>query len=68
MARKHETRGTSYDTKSRSYWLTVHYLGLGYPAETVAEIVGMSVEYVRGVEELESGYRRLTILRHVDSV
>lgn len=43
MAREHETRGTSYDTKSRSYWLTVHYLGLGYPAETVAEIVGMSV-------------------------
>lgn len=57
MARKHETRGTSYDTKSRSYWLTVHYLGLGYPAEAVAEIVGMSVEYVRGVEECESRCR-----------
>lgn len=57
MARKHETRGTSYDTKSRSYWLTVHYLGLGYPAETVAKIVGMSDDYVRAVESLEARYR-----------
>ena len=57
MARKHEIRETAHDTKSRSYWLTVHYLGLGCPAETVAEIVGMSVEYVRGVEEYESRCR-----------
>lgn len=57
MARKHEIRETPYDTKSSPYRLTVHYLGLGYPAETVAEIVGMSVEYVRGVEEYESKYR-----------
>lgn len=57
MARKHEIRETPHDTKSRSYWLTVHYLGLGYSVETVAEIVGMSVEYVRGVEEHESRCR-----------
>lgn len=57
MARKHEIRETPHDTKSRIYRLAVHYLGLGYPAETVAEIVGTSVEYVRGVEEYESRYR-----------
>lgn len=57
MARKHEIRETPHDTKSRAYRLSVHYLGLGYPAETVAEIVGMSVEYVRGVEEYESRCR-----------
>lgn len=57
MARKHEIRETPHDTKSITYRLTVHYLGLGYPAETVSEIVGMSVEYVRGVEENESRYR-----------
>lgn len=43
MARKHEIRETPHDTKSRIYRLAVHYLGLGYPAETVAEIVGTSV-------------------------
>lgn len=57
MARKHEIRETPHDTQSRTYRLTVHYLGLGYSVETVAEIVGMSVEYVRGVEEHESRYR-----------
>lgn len=57
MARKHEMRETMHDTKSRTYRLTVHYLDLGCPAETVAEIVGMSVEYVRGVEEYESRCR-----------
>ena len=57
MARKHETRETPHDTKSITYRLTVHYLGMGYPAETVSEIVGMSVEYVRGVEEHEARYR-----------
>lgn len=51
MARKHEIRETPHDTKSRTYRLTVHYLDLGYPAETVAEIVAISVEYVRGVHE-----------------
>lgn len=50
-------RETTHDTKSRTYRLTVHYLDLGCPAETVAEIVGMSVEYVRGVEEYESRCR-----------
>lgn len=54
---KHEIRETTHDTKSRTYRLTVHYLDLGCPAETVAEIVGMSVEYVRGVEEYESRCR-----------
>lgn len=57
MAREHEIRETPHDTKSRTYQITVHYLGLGYPAETVAEIVGMSVEYVRGVAEYESRCR-----------
>lgn len=57
MVRKHEIRETPHDTKSIAYRLTVHYLGLGYPAETVSEIVGMSVEYVRGVEEHEARYR-----------
>lgn len=57
MARKHEIRETPHDTRSRTYQLTVHYLNLGYPAETVAEIVGMGVEYVRGVEEYESRCR-----------
>lgn len=45
------------DGKRERCWLTVHYLDLGCPAETVAEIVGMSVEYVRGVEEYESRCR-----------
>ena len=57
MARKHEIQETPHDTKSMTYRLTVHYLGLGYPAGTVSEIVGTSVEYVRGVEENESRYR-----------
>lgn len=57
MARKHEIRETPHDTKSRTYQLAVHYLDLGCPAETVAEIVGMGVEYVRGVEEYESRCR-----------
>lgn len=35
-----------------------HYIfDLGYPAETVAKIVGVSVEYVRSVEELALRYR-----------
>lgn len=35
-----------------------HYIfDLGYPAETVAEIFGVSVEYVRSVEEIASRYR-----------
>ena len=43
---------------SDTYRLTAHYLfDLEYPAETVAEIVGMSVEYVRAVERLEVRYR-----------
>lgn len=57
MARKHEIRETTHDTKSRTYRLTVHYLGLGYPAETVAKIVCMSDDYVRAVESLEARYR-----------
>lgn len=57
MARKHESREMTHDTESRTYQLTVHYFGLGYPAETVAEIVGTSVEYARGVEEYESMFR-----------
>lgn len=57
MARRHKIRETPHDTTSQTYQLTVHYLGLGYPADTVAQIVGMSVEYVRGVEEYESRYR-----------
>ena len=32
------------------YRLTEEYLGLGYSVETVAEIVGTSVEYVQWVE------------------
>lgn len=54
MARNHKIREAPHDTESRTYQLTVHYLDLGCPAETVAEVVGMSVEYVRGVEEYES--------------
>lgn len=57
MARKHKLGETQHDTESRTYQLTVHYLGLGYPAETVAEIVGTSVEYARGIEEYESMFR-----------
>lgn len=57
MARKHEIRETPHDTQSRTYRLTVHYLGLGYSVETVAEIVGMSDDYVRAVENLEARYR-----------
>lgn len=57
MARKHELREAPHGTESRTYQLTVHYLDLGYPAETVAEVVGMSAEYVRGVEERESRLR-----------
>lgn len=57
MARKHEPRETPHDAQLRTYQLTVHYLDLGYPAETVAEVVGVSVEYVRGVEEHESRWR-----------
>lgn len=57
MAREHEIRETPHDTKSRNYRLTVHYLDLGYPAETVAKIVDMSVDYVRGVEKYESRCR-----------
>lgn len=43
-------RETPHDTKWRLYRLTVQYLGLGYSVETVAEIVGTSVEYVQWVE------------------
>lgn len=50
MARKHEILETPHDTKWRLYRLTVQYLGLGYSVETVAEIVGTSVEYVQWVE------------------
>lgn len=57
MARKHESLDPTHDMESRTYQLTVHYLDLGYPDETVAEIADMSVEYVRGVEELESRLR-----------
>lgn len=48
---------TPHDTKSRTYKLTVHYLGFGYAPEIVAEIVGVDVDYVRGVDEYESRYR-----------
>lgn len=50
MARKHEIRETPNATKWRLYRLTEQYLGLGYSVETVAEIVGTSVEYVQWVE------------------
>lgn len=47
-----------HNTRSNTYRLTAYYLfDLEYPAETVAEIVGTSVEYVRAVEDLELRYR-----------
>ena len=54
---KHKIRETPHDTTSNTYRLTVHYLNLGYPPETVAKIVCMSDDYVRGVAEYESRYR-----------
>ena len=57
MARRHKIRETPHDTKSRTYQLTAFYLRVGYPADTIAQYVGMSVEYVRGVEEYEARYR-----------
>lgn len=65
MARKHEIRETPHDTKWRLYRLTVQYLGLGYSVETVAEIVGTSVEYVQWVknfayhEDIPSALRQI---------
>lgn len=57
MTKKRETM-KYHDTRSDTYRLTAHYLfDLEYPAETVAEIVGMSVGYVRAVEDLELRYR-----------
>lgn len=57
MAKKSEAIKYHY-MRSDTYRLTAHYLfDLGYPAETVAEIVGMSVEYVRAVERIELRYR-----------
>lgn len=50
MARKHEIRETPHDTQWKLYRRTEEYLGLGYSVETVAEIVGTSVEYVQWVE------------------
>lgn len=47
-----------HDMRSDTYRMTAHYLfDLDYPAETVAKIVGMSVEYVRAVERIELRYR-----------
>lgn len=48
---------TPHDTTSRTYQLTVHYLGLGYSPDVVAEIVGVDMDYVHGVAEYESRYR-----------
>ena len=57
MAKKRDAM-ESNDMRSDTYRLTAHYLfDLDYPAETVSEIVGMSVEYVRAVERLELRYR-----------
>jgi len=57
MARKHRIRETPHDTKSRTYRLVAHYLGIGIKPETVAKVMGVGVEYVLGVEEYESRYR-----------
>lgn len=58
MAKKREAMEYQHSERSGTYRLTAHYLfDLEYPAETVAEIVGMSVEYVRAVERLELRYR-----------
>lgn len=57
MAMKHKIKMTPHSTKSRTYQLTAHYLDRGYPAEVVAEIVGVDVDYVHGVEEYESRFR-----------
>lgn len=58
MAKKHSIKPTPHDTASSTYRITVHYLfDLDYPPETVAKIVDMSVDYVRGVAEYESRCR-----------
>jgi hypothetical protein len=57
MARKHKIRETPHDTKSRTYRLVAHYLSIGINPETVAKVMGVDVDYVRGVAEYESRYR-----------
>ena len=57
MAKKRKATELPHDTRSNAYRLTAHYLGLGYPPETVAKIVCMSDDYVRGVAEYESRCR-----------
>lgn len=53
-----KAKATPHDTASSTYRLAVHYLfDLDYPPETVAKIVDMSVDYVRGVAEYESRCR-----------
>jgi hypothetical protein len=58
MAKRHRVKPTPHDTASSTYRIAVHYLfDLDYPPETVAKIVDMSVDYVRGVEKYESRCR-----------
>ena len=57
MAKKHDTWDTSRDKESGNYRLTAHYLSIGIAPETVAKIMGVTVDYVRDVDGRESRYR-----------
>ena len=57
MAKKHKIRKTPHDMKLGTYRLVAHYLSIGINPETVAKVMGVTVDYVRGVAEYESRYR-----------
>lgn len=57
MAKKHDIWDTSHDKEPGTYRLTAHYLAIGIAPETVAKVIGVTVDYVRDVAGRESRYR-----------